>query len=382
MYSIGSYAKMIADAPRIEAYAAALKAAVKPGSVVLDLGTGPGLFALIACHLGARRVYAVEPDNVIQLGREIAAANAFADRIEFIQAFSEKVSLPEKVDVIVSDLRGVLPFFDRNILTIRDARTRFLSSNGTLIARSDTLWAALADASSWYDELIAPWSENKFGCDLRVARGLATNSWIKARIQPEQLIAEAHCWATLDYFKVESPDVRANMTWSIARAGTVHGLYVWFDSELAEGISFSNKPGDPELIYGGAFFPLTRPVEIVSGDEVKVTIRADLVSDDYVWGWNTRISSGGTPDKLKADFRQSTFLGLPLSPAQLRKRAAHYRPSLTERGQIKRFVLSRMDGQTPLEQIASELEQHFPGQFGNAGDALNLVVEVSARYSA
>src|SRR5437867_10461320 len=107
MYSIYSYGQMLADTPRLDAYVAALKTTVKPGSVVLDLGCGPGVFALLACKLGARRVYAVEPDAVIQLAREAAVANGLADRIEFIQNFSTQITLPEPADIIISDLRGV-----------------------------------------------------------------------------------------------------------------------------------------------------------------------------------------------------------------------------------------------------------------------------------
>ena len=51
MYSVHSYGQMLADAPRMDAHVAALRRAVKPGSVVLDLGCGPGVFALLACQL-------------------------------------------------------------------------------------------------------------------------------------------------------------------------------------------------------------------------------------------------------------------------------------------------------------------------------------------
>ena len=94
---------------RLAAYREALEKAVTPGCVVADIGTGIGIFAVLACQLGARRVYAIEPDPVIEVGREIAADNGVADRIEFIAELSTDISLPEPVDVIVSDLGGVLP---------------------------------------------------------------------------------------------------------------------------------------------------------------------------------------------------------------------------------------------------------------------------------
>ena len=104
MYSIGDYGDMIADKVRMDPYVYALKAVIEPDSVVLDIGTGAGMHALLACKFGARKVYAIEPNDAIHLARELAKENGFADRIEFFQDVSTHVSLPEKANVIVSDL--------------------------------------------------------------------------------------------------------------------------------------------------------------------------------------------------------------------------------------------------------------------------------------
>src|SRR5688572_5881715 len=108
-YNLRGHAAMIADSVRMDAYAAALERAVRPGCVVLDIGTGAGMMALIACRLGARKVYAVDPGTSIHLARAAARDSGLADRIEFIQDLSTRVELPERADVIVCDLRGVLP---------------------------------------------------------------------------------------------------------------------------------------------------------------------------------------------------------------------------------------------------------------------------------
>jgi protein arginine N-methyltransferase 1 len=310
MYSLQFYGQMLADEARMDAYTAALRQLVKPGSVVMDLGCGPGVFALLACKLGARRVYAVEPHNVIGLARETASANGFADRIEFFEKLSTEITLPEAADVIVSDLRGVLPWFQQHIPSIIDARKRLLASGGVLIPRRDILWAALVEAPEQYDELVGPWSRNKFDLDLSRGARLITNTWRKAHIKPEQFLTEAVCWTTVDYYDVDDADVQAEMSWRVARSGTAHGVAVWFDSELTDNIRFSNHPGAPRMIYGQGLFPFSSPVEVNEGDRVKLRLEARMIQDDYVWRWDT--------DFPKVSFKQSTFYGVPLSTSQLR----------------------------------------------------------------
>ena len=80
----------------MDAYAAALARTVRPGSVVLDIGTGTGLMALLACRLGARRVFAVDPGDSIHLARAAARASGFADRIRFFASAEREqdVDLP------------------------------------------------------------------------------------------------------------------------------------------------------------------------------------------------------------------------------------------------------------------------------------------------
>ena len=317
MYSLHFYGQMIADKPRMDAYIAALRQAVKPGAVVMDLGCGVGVFALLACKLGARRVYAVEPENIVGLARETAIANGCADKIEFFESLSTEITLPERADVIVSDLRGVLPWYQQHIPSIIDARSRHLARGGVLIPQRDILWAAVVEAPEQYDAIVGSWQHDEL--DLSAGRRLITNTWNKASIETEQFLAEPACWATLDYYEVDSPDIRAEISWQVTRAGTAHGIAAWFDSELAVRIGLSNHPATPRMIYGQGLFPFSEPVAMEQGDRIALRLEARLVHDDYVWRWDTDFFSG--TEEAKVSFKQSTFHGVPLSKTQLRKSA-------------------------------------------------------------
>lgn len=371
---------MIADQVRVNSYSQALRDLVSSTSVVLDIGSGPGIFALLACQLGARRVYAVEPDNSIQLARELARANGFADRIQFIQGLSNKITLPENADIIVSDIRGVLPYFQRHIPTIVDARKRLLSLNGKLIPQSDRLWAAIVQAPEVYADHMTAWDNDLYGLNLEAGRSLAANTFRKFRIKPEQLLLAGQCWASIDYAQVENPDVCSEIAWTVDNDGTGHGIAAWVDATLAKGVSFSNAPGETETIYSNAFFPWLKPVALSVGDTLSVTLRADLIGDDYVWRWNTKVLDQGRSDIVKADFKQSTLFGVPLTPARLRQRSSDHVPKLDVDGEIDLLILQQINGSATTEQISKRVFDLFPSRFTNFTDALSRVTELAVKY--
>lgn len=381
MYSLGAYGSMIADRVRVEAYAEALQRTIRKGSVVVEIGTGPGIFAVFACQAGAGRVYAIEPNEIIQVSREVAVSNGCADRIEFFEEFSSRVNLPVRADVVLSDLRGVLPFFQRHIPTLVDARQRFLAPAGTMIPRKDMLWAAVVEAPKPYGELVDPWEQNPFGQNLTPARLLAVNNVQKVRVGPNQLLTEQKLWTTVDYVSVENHDVSGNLEWTVERAGTGHGIIVWFDTDLAEGVGFSNAPGAPETIYGALFFPWTQPVALVASQTVCVSLEAKLVESDYVWRWTTRIEPLEGSDTSPLQFDQSQLSGAVLSPAQLHKAAADHVPHLSQEGRLRRRTFELMDGRASLEEIARRLATEFPQRFPSWQQALSYAGAVSQEYS-
>jgi protein arginine N-methyltransferase 1 len=381
MYSLGAYGSMVADRVRVETYAEALRRIVRKGSVVVEIGTGPGIFAVLACQFGAERVYAIEASEIIQVAREIAAANGCADKIDFFEQLSNRVTLPVRADVILSDLRGILPLFERHIPAIVDARRRFLAPGGIMIPRKDTLWAAIVETPKLYSEMVDPWEQNPFGQDLEPARLLAVNDTYKARVRPSQLLTEHRLCATLDYVTIENTDFQGNLEWTVERPGTGHGISVWFDADLAEGIGFSNAPGAPETVYGSLFFPWTRPVPLAQGQTVCVSLAAKLVESEYVWRWTTRTQPLEGSGASLIHFEQSQLNGTVLSPKHLHKIAAEYIPELSEEGRLRRRTFELMDGKISLEEIARRLATEFPERFPRWQQALSYAGEISQEYS-
>ncbi len=379
-YSLASYGNMIADQIRREAYTEALRQAINEESVVLDIGTGTGYFALVACRFGARHVYAIEPSDNIQIAREIATANGFADRITFIQGISTRLTLPEKATVIVSDLRGLLPLFQHHIPTIIDTRQRLLAPGGVLIPQQDRLWAALATAPTHYRRLIKAHDDNPFNFDMTAATQRLSNGWYNTTpSRDEQLVVQPKLWTMLDYTTVEKINHQGTLTWDIEQVTQAEGLCVWFETTLMEDVRYASAPDAPDVIYGRAFFPWPTSLDLTPGSKITINLKADFVDSDYIWRWETQVWD--TTGETKTTFKQSTFQATPLSLHQMRKRSDQYKPSLNETGQVTRIVLEAMAAGTPLGEIAHQLITQFPTQFQSQQQALTAVGKLSLRYS-
>jgi ribosomal protein L11 methyltransferase PrmA len=385
MYSISAYGAMIDDTARIDAIVRALRRVVTPESVVVDIGTGTGILALLACQLGARRVYAIEPDDAIEVARTTAAANGYADRIECIQALSTAATLPERADVVVSDIGGVLPWLKQHLLTIIDARARLLAPGGALIPCRDTLWMALVDSPELYRGSSEPWDRRPYGLDLTSARWLAINAWRQVTINESQLLTPATRVMSIDYNTVAGADLNVTAEWTISRGGTAYGFAAGIDRILVDGVGFSNAPDCVDRlpagsIYRPGFFPWPSPVPLTPGDVVTIQLGAVLVGEDYVWRWQSEVRNAASAE-VKARFDQSTFHGIPLTADRLRRRSASHVPSLNEEGRATSLTLDLMQQPLPLKEIAERLLQEFPSRFSDRPRALAFVSDLSERYS-
>ena len=293
MYSLNDYGAMNADSGRFEAYAKAIAATVRPGDVVAEIGCGPGVFSLLACQAGARRVFAIEIDDCIQVARQLAAANGFAERIEFFQGDSRKIELPERANVVLSDIRGTLPLSGHAIASLDDARRRFLAPGGVMIPQCDTLKAAIAEAGEFHSRLTAPWKRLVPGLDLSCSLPMVLNQKYGPSLKKEQLLTDPQTWAVLDYTAGAGKGACATLDFCALRSGTAHGVVLWFDAKLVGEFGYSSGPEGTSTIYGQVFLPWLEPVRLSEGEHVCVALDASLVGGEYVWRWDTKKRNAG-----------------------------------------------------------------------------------------
>jgi protein arginine N-methyltransferase 1 len=366
----------LADAARLDAFAAALHAVVTPGDVVLDLASGTGILGLLACRAGARRVYAIDAGSIVEVARDVARANGLADRIIAIQELSTRASLPEPVDVIVMDAAGRFGFDGGGVETLSDARRRFLKADGRIIPSAITLSIAPCDAAEPADH-IAFWSQPIRGLSFDAAATIARNTGYPRHIVRDELLSVPADIVTFDPSR-QTAVFSARASCRVERAGAMHGIAGWFTAALAPGVTLTNAPGASNRIdRRNVFLPLRARVDVVPGDVVCTTLTIDPVA--IMLRWRVQIASAAGAVRHATD--ASTFHGALISREDLRRTRSDFRPALTSAGRARKTVLDLCDGSRSVAEIEAEVERRHPSLFDSRAAAALFVAEVVTRYA-
>jgi hypothetical protein len=356
---------LLNDSARVAAYAQAIAATVKPGDVVVDLGAGTGVMALLACRAGAARVYAIEGGGMVEIVRRIVRANRLEDRIVCVYGDSKQVELRERIDVAIADQTGPLGVGGGLFAIFNDARRRLLKPHGTTIpARIDLSVGAAEYPEGWAP--IGFWEERPAGFDMSAMRDVARNVGYEIHFSPAQLLSEPARVLSFNLAQPTAATLSGAATLVARRPGTLHGLFGCFSAELAPGISISNSPLGPGTIKRRAWFmPIECPVVLETGDSIGAVVHMMPAEEMVTW----KVEVAGRDGVAKDKSTHSTFKGTLIAREELHRMRSDYVPRLSTRGEIERAILELCDGTRSARQIAEEVRQRFPENFGCAGEA-------------
>lgn len=298
---------------RLDAYKRALEAAVRPDTVVLDLGTGIGILSLLAAKAGARRVFALERDDAASYALEIIAANGLERSISVIHGDARSATLPEPADMMVTDTFGSFGLRPGGIAALIDARDRLLRPTGRVIPEAIELFVAPADAEAVWRKRVDVWGTDVAGIRVDALRQRAANTRYPVRLETEHLLGPAVRLGELRLDSVRDSALRHDAVLHVARPGILRGVCGWFAASLVDGVSISNDPGANGVNYAQSFLPLAQPVRVEPSDRVLLSLDN---RDNELLRWRGTIRRQD-PAAADVTFDHSTFLGSPLTNASI-----------------------------------------------------------------
>jgi precorrin-6B methylase 2 len=376
--SMAYHHSMLADEVRTRTFLRAMLKTVKPGDVVLDLGSGTGLLAYYACMAGAKRVYAVEAGPIVELARRVCQRNGFQDHVVFVNDWSTNVDLSEPVDVIVTETIGNVGFDEGILHWIRDAKERFLAEGGRIIPGAIELVVVPAEADQEY-AYVDSWNQTLHSLDYSPARSLAVNNMLWADLPAESCLSKPASLVRVDTAQAITADIGGELAFVASRDGLVHGIGTWFAAELAPGEWLSNGPPLRTPSWSQVLLPLERPLPVREGDCLLVEIQTSYNAAH--WQWRVRHAlgdDGPAPLQEAAGPHQATLCG-ELQAAGGVFTPDHL-PARCEEAEADLFILGAMDGTTTVKEIARQAATRFPTQFRTIEDAQEYVCYMAEGY--
>ncbi len=363
---------MAFDALRNDAYRAAIERVVTPDSVVLDLGCGLGVHGLMAARAGARRVFLVDPEIAVHSALEIAQHNGYGSRVEAFQGRIEEITLPERVDVIISVFTGNMLYSEDLLPSLFHARDRWLKPGGHLIPHAAELMLAPVACQALHEEHVLSWLVDTSGFDYSPLRRYAANAFVSDREAVEQpiVLAEAQSLATVHFHSASSNDLESSVTFEIQTSGVCHGLHAWVRIHFGQR-RLSTGPGSPTMHWTPQTLLFDQPLPVETGQYAHVRLRRPDLGE---WTWECRLGAEHR--------RQSTFLGQPLRATHLSKLSSLAQPKLSPRGEAAWWVLSRLASPgASTGALQTGVRETFPQLFESDRQSRAFVTQLLLRHA-
>jgi type II protein arginine methyltransferase len=267
---------MLNDTERNEALADAVRQVVRPGDLVLDIGAGTGLLAMLAARAGAAKVVSCEANPLLaEIARQVVAAHGLSDVVTVVPVYSTDLrigrELSRPADVIVSEIvdcgligEGILP-------TMRDARTRLLAPGGRLLPSGARLYGALL-----HSDMISRLNQvgTALGFDVSLMNSVATAGHYPVRLAtwPHTFLSDPVLLTDFDFVDGPLDDGSSKVTVPVHRSGPAHGLVAWFEMDLTSSVTLRNSADNVGSHWMQALVPFDRPRDATAHEDFELRL--------------------------------------------------------------------------------------------------------------
>ncbi|MFC4905745.1 50S ribosomal protein L11 methyltransferase [Actinomadura gamaensis] len=285
--------EMLHDRERAELYDRAIREVVRPDRLVLDIGTGTGLLAMMAARAGARRVVACEGQpTVAAVAEQIIRAAGHQQAITVVPkrstAMRVPADLPARADVLITETIDCALLGEGILGTIAHAREHLLAEDALILPSGGRVLAQLVESESLFRKNHVG---ELYGFDLSEFNRLSSMEYFDSRLRN-------HRWRPLsdpmeifsfDFYRDGPGEHRAEFVVSPTAEGRCHAIVFWFELDLVPGIGLTNAPGNPGSHWKQAVQCLPDPVQVQPGEPLLLDARHDGVSIHF-----TAVSMGET----------------------------------------------------------------------------------------
>jgi tetratricopeptide (TPR) repeat protein len=272
---------MLADHDRNDAFRRAIEKHCKDAGVVLEIGTGSGLLAMMAAKAGARQVITCEEVPVIaENARRIIEANGYGKVISLYSVRSNHLAvgreLPERADVLIAEILSSEILAEGAMEAMADAKERLLKDNARIIPQAVSICGALVSSPALKELTSVNTVE---GFDLSTFNEFAPFLITVPAGTHYEVVSETFLPSNLTMGqRLIASTVDLPVT--AGKTATVHGILQWMKVFLDEETILENAPGKTGSTdhWGAVFHPFSKPLEVKAGQIVNIRCEIDGTS--------------------------------------------------------------------------------------------------------
>ncbi|WP_329518706.1 50S ribosomal protein L11 methyltransferase [Spirillospora sp. NBC_01491] len=241
--------EMLHDEERAELYDVAIRRAVAadPESLVLDIGAGSGLLAMMAARAGARQVVACEGQpSVAETTARVVRVAGYDDAVGVVSKMSTRMSvpadLPRRAGLLVTEIVDCGLLGEGILGTIAHAREHLLTPDATIMPSRARIIVQLVESAPLHRKNHVG---KLYGFDLAPFNRLSTLEYFDSRLDRHEhrALSEPLPVFDFDFYTDGAEPRRAEFQVRPTAAGKLHALAFWFEMELMPGITLTNAPG-------------------------------------------------------------------------------------------------------------------------------------------
>ncbi len=256
--SIDLVTQCLLDKKRTEKFDKAIKKIIKPDSIVLDVGTGSGILALLAARAGAKKIYSIEIDPyVAQLAQQNIINNGYNNIIDVILGDARNIDLPEEVthiDVVIMEMLTTGMIDEFQIWAINNLhQKKYINKETIFIPFKQDTYISLSNTDY-----------NDYGLNMRMVKHF-WDSMFKPKVK---FLSEKYLLNSIPFNKQSKIDFCFEQIIDVKKTGVVNSVYFTSISLLDDHISI----GDTSALNGPVSFPLEYDVLVKKGEKVRLIV--------------------------------------------------------------------------------------------------------------
>jgi protein arginine N-methyltransferase 1 len=284
--------RMLADKVRVNTYRDGIIRNVKPGDVVIDLGTGTGLLAFFAARSGARTVYAIDHSDFIDVAKQIGERNGIGN-VVFVKINSRDFVPLEKADVLVHEQIGRALFGENMVENLLDLKRRALKPSGRILpAHFDFYVEPVVKKEGYRVPLL--WEIDDTGIDLSFLESSTALDPFKDKTYPylsvkglevDYFLTDPQPVLSLDLNTIQSASdipTRFDVVRKVVRGGMLDGFCIYFRVRFDDTVSFDTSPLSPQTSWENLQFRAERK-HYDLGDEIRYSLALEVLHDSNTW---------------------------------------------------------------------------------------------------